>query len=64
MIINNLEPIVDVSRPSSELFPYFGWGFANKRIAAELNIGKRTVGMYVTNLLGKLVLEHRVQLTA
>ena len=53
-----------LTRRERELLPYLAQGFANKRIAAELHIGTRTVEMHVTNLLGKVAFENCVQFAA
>lgn len=57
------DPFMRLTRREREVLPLVIRGLSNREVAKALSIGERTVETHVTNLLGKLGLASRRQLT-
>ncbi len=54
-------PLDELTEREREVLTYIAQGMSNTEIAAQLNIGERTVKTHVTNILSKLHLQDRTQ---
>jgi len=52
----------DLSARETEVLRLIAWGYSNKEIAAQLNIGTKTVETYKARLMEKLELRSRVEI--
>jgi len=52
----------DLSARETEVLRLIAWGYSNKEISAQLNIGTKTVETYKARLMGKLELRSRVDI--
>ena len=56
-------PVPELTERETEILRYVAMGMTAKEIAADLVISHRTVQNHVQNILGKLHLHNRVELT-
>ena len=52
----------DLSARETEVLRLIAWGYSNKEISAQLNIGTKTVETYKARLMDKLELRSRVEI--
>lgn len=57
-------PFAALSRREHEVLPLLAQGLGNKAIADQLHVGQRTIETHVSNIIGKLGLQNRIQVVA
>jgi len=53
-----------LSRREREVLPLVAQGLSNRAIAGQLHVGQRTIETHVSNIIGKLGLQNRMQIIA